>query len=514
MKKLFQSPIFLAILSGVLLSIAWPPMPFSGLIFISLIPLLHLATIFEKKLSKLFLFAFIAFLIRYIITLYWIAPISFVGFLLLIILLSSLFAFIVIGYGFLISKSRHRVFPLLFFVSAWVCLEWLCERVLDFPWANLGFCLSSKVSLIQWYEYSGIYGGTAWILGINVLIAESLRSFYQSTTRYRWLLSISCFVFAIVPAIYSSTKFDTYREINSASHFFVVQSNWNVHANFTDSSGTQLLAALIKLSKPAPKNTIYFIWPEGAIEPWHALNEDNLSENKSIIKIQDFLQSYPNGNLISGLITYRINLNQSHDTSWYNSAISIDNSERIQIYHKQKLIPGAETGLIPRFSGKPGYLYFFTNGQIRAFSRSTKSDIFYAESGLGLAPVICFESAFNSYVSNTLVLQGAQFIALMSNDGWLANTSGIWQHLEYARILAIENRRSLASASNEGISCMIDQKGQFIAEAEQNKWMILQGDLNAREDSSFYSSHGDIIVLISFSILLLSLLILIFKKAV
>ena len=66
--------------------------------------------------------------------------------------------------------------------------------------------------------------------------------------------------------------------------------------------------------------------------------------------------------------------------------------------------------------------------------------VFYSQSGIGADPVICYESIWGEYVAKS-VQKGAQFIAIITNDGWWENTSGKDQHLDYAKLRAIETRR-------------------------------------------------------------------------
>ena len=107
------------------------------------------------------------------------------------------------------------------------------------------------------------------------------------------------------------------------------------------------------------------------------------------------------------------------------------------------------------------------------------------------APVICYESIWGNYVSK-YVKKGAQFIAIITNDGWWGNTSGKDQHLQYAKLRAIENRRWVARSANTGISGFINQRGDIV---QQTKWWqpaALNQEINLNEEITFYTQAGDI----------------------
>jgi apolipoprotein N-acyltransferase len=104
--------------------------------------------------------------------------------------------------------------------------------------------------------------------------------------------------------------------------------------------------------------------------------------------------------------------------------------------------------------------------------------------------VICYESIWGGWIAES-VHQGAQFIAIITNDGWWENTSGKDQHLDYAKLRAIETRRWVARSANTGISAFINQRGDVV---QQSKWWVrtaLKQDINLNSDLTFYVQHGD-----------------------
>ncbi|MCY1378564.1 Apolipoprotein N-acyltransferase [compost metagenome] len=122
-------------------------------------------------------------------------------------------------------------------------------------------------------------------------------------------------------------------------------------------------------------------------------------------------------------------------------------------------------------------------------------------------PVICYESLWGDWIG-TSVKNGAQFIAIITNDGWWGNTSGKDQHLMYAKLRAIETRRWVVRSANTGISAFINQRGDIV---QQTKWWTrtaLKNDINLNEELTSYVNTGDIIAkLFTIFALLLALII-------
>ncbi len=100
-------------------------------------------------------------------------------------------------------------------------------------------------------------------------------------------------------------------------------------------------------------------------------------------------------------------------------------------------------------------------GATGSYAKQSKPGVLYSQSGIGAGPVICYESIWGEWVAQS-VRSGAQFIAIITNDGWWENTSGKDQHLDYAKLRAIETRRWVCRSANTGISAFINQRGDIV----------------------------------------------------
>jgi apolipoprotein N-acyltransferase len=270
-----------------------------------------------------------------------------------------------------------------------------------------------------------------------------------------------------------------------------------------DKGGTipasQQIDILTKLSDSIGQvNTEFFIWPETAIADY--MDEDHVRTSNYFMQAQSFLSKYKNGNLITGAETYKVYDSQKTKTATalpdgrfidnYSTALSIENSATVQFYHKSKLVPGAES--LPfkdaLFFLKPVFEHL--GGATGNYTGQDEPSNLYSASGIGAAPVICYESIWGEWVAKS-VRNGAQFIAIITNDGWWENTSGKDQHLDYAKLRAIETRRWVCRSANTGISAFINQRGDIVKHTEWWVKTAIKQDINLNSEITFYVEHGD-----------------------
>src|SRR3546814_14846 len=150
----------------------------------------------------------------------------------------------------------------------WISYEFLHQSWdLAFPWMTLGNGFASNHQLIQWYEYTGVYGGTLWILLSNILLFTIIRHAKDQTKKHLVLKPVFLWIaLIIIPITISLLQYYTYEEEVSPADVVVVQPNVDPYAKYGTESVESQLEHLIQLSDSAGKiNTEFFIWPETAI---------------------------------------------------------------------------------------------------------------------------------------------------------------------------------------------------------------------------------------------------------
>jgi apolipoprotein N-acyltransferase len=512
--------IWLALLSATLLWLAWPPFSFtSPILLISFLPLLIAIdeikkSELKKKGKKIFLLSGLTFLVWNTASIYWVFnSLNAV----MDTFTASLLSLIPFGLGALlmtlsfwlyqkIARKTKSYLADLSLISFWISYEYLHQWWdLKFPWMTLGNGFASTPQLIQWYEFTGVYGGSLWILVANLLLFRLYLEWKGGKLKVESLkFKVAALVaWIIIPITLSVFMYITYEEDINPSNVVVVQPNIDPYGkNFTVSANQQLEKLILLSKQQGQVNTEFFIWPETALI---GFTEEKDFRNTSNFKTTtQFLSSFRNATVITGAETYNIYQKQEtlsaryskENNIWwdsYNTAVAIEQSAKLQFYHKSKLVPGVEKMPFPELLSFLNPLFEKFGGTTGGYGSQAEASNLYSASGIGVVPAICYESIWGDWVAQS-VNQGAQFIAVITNDGWWGNTSGKDQHLDYARLRAIENRRWVARSANTGISAFINQRGDIVQKTEWWKEAVIKQDINLNSDLTFYTQHQDWIV--------------------
>ena len=522
-----------ALLSAFLMWLAWPPHTFAApLLLVGLVPLFialdNIILAKEVKTGKkVFLTAGLTFLVWNTACIYWVynaisaynsaivaLPISIIPFGLGALLMTFAF-WLYYRFRTIVGRKGLAYFALICF---WVGMEYLHQTWdLAFPWMTLGNGFAGMHQLAQWYESTGVYGGTVWIMLSNIMAFEAYKSFKSNTGYLRIRPALGWLLVVIIPIGISLIKYYGYEEKSMPVNVIVVQPNIDPYEKNGGITPAEQLRTLTHLSDSvAQVNTEYFIWPETAI-PSYA-DEDRIRSTGEYLFAQQFLSKYKNGTLITGIesvkfYTEKKTLSAKQDGNSgtfydnFNSAMQVENSANVQFYHKSKLVPGVEKMPFPKTLSFLAPVFAGLGGTVSGWGWQDKPGVFYSQSGVGVAPVICYESLWGSWIAES-VRDGAQFIAIITNDGWWGNTSGKDQHFMYAKLRAIETRRWVVRSANTGISGFINQRGDVI---KASKWWTrdaLKMDINLNDKLTLYAKSGDIIAqLLSLAGIVLALFI-------
>lgn len=517
----------LSTLSGILLSIGFPPIPLTTLMFVGFVPLLLAEQeIVNSGTSKsawsVFKYSYHTFVVWNILTTYWVANTAFFAGI-FAIWVNSLFMSIPILLFHLVKKRMPNL-AWISFVGFWLTFEYLhYHHELSWPWLTLGNSLSEFPAWVQFYEYSGVFGGTLWILIANVLFYKVVQNYYFNDIGITLKRLINPFAVLILPILVSLGIYFTYDEKGREIEIVVTQPNFEPHygKEYVDKSEQYKYHTILSQRAGSP-DTDYIIFPESS---FGSLDEKSLSEDQLISDLKNFLIPYKNGKLIMGVSSYRFfdkeeglpdaarphirNSSTQSDTLYYeayNAAFQISNeTEEVQIYHKSQLVPGAEffplRNVLPFM--KP--LVDKLGGSVYGLGKQKERAVFTSADGVNMAPIICYESVYGEYTTG-YIKKGANALVIMTNDGWWDHTAGHQQHLRFASLRAIETRRGIARAANTGISGFINQRGDILATTKYDEPVALEGTVRLNDKITFYVRYGDLIGRIS--IFLSALLIL------
>ena len=498
MKK--SHKILSALLSGLLLSAAWPTWGIAPIAFIGFVPLLLLEDRFAKgEKGKLFWLSFLTFLIWNVVTTWWIwnaTPAATAAWV-----LNSLFMAIVFNVFHLTKKKGcNNPWGNFFLIPYWMAFEQLTYLwAIKWPWLNLGNAFSSHIEWIQWYEYTGVAGGTLWVLAINILITNIILFFKSKETKKLFAcIGIEAFIL-LLPIIISTRMYNHYDEQGTDTEVIVVQQNcdpWN--EQFDSQFYDQVIQNNINLSLPliTPK-TKFVVSSESAIQEGIWLHE--IDNAKALHTLHDYVKRFPQMAFVIGGTTYefvprgmesdfpaRDIGDGEHFYYCHNSALLID-TINLQYRNKSQLTPGVEA--IPEWMG---FLknYSITMGIARGTLKTDPEArvLTFGDHKVGVP--ICYESAFGEYVSN-FCKKGADLLFVITNDGWWGDTPGYKQHFEFSKLRAIENRRCIARSANTGRSGFFNQRGDVLQQTQYWVPDAIRATLKANTKVTFYAQHGD-----------------------
>jgi apolipoprotein N-acyltransferase len=302
---------FLSIISGLLLILSFP---FTGglafLGFVAWVPLLLVEnSIRTGKLrsGKVFVHAYLSFLIYNLGTTFWIYFASPEGAYMAFILNSLLMSLAFYAYH-IARKQLSAKWGWVFLIVFWVGFEHAHYHwELSWPWLTLGNVFSLYPQVVQWYEITGVMGGSVWLLGVNYLIFSYLLNQFQlpkgeiQTNGKRLLIGI--FTALFLPSTFSLVRFFTYQEAINPVEVAVIQPNIDPYnEKFVRDPSEQINKMLGLASEISSDKTNFILFPETAISS--SVEEGYLRQSESASAFLTFAKDHPKVHLLTGASTY------------------------------------------------------------------------------------------------------------------------------------------------------------------------------------------------------------------
>ena len=508
--KFFTSQLALGAVSGLLLGLSFPPFHLEWLAFVGLIPFLF-AIEDAPNYKEVFKLTYFAFLVFNIITIYWVGgwstgadPFLLIGGAALVIGHPLFFTIPMLVYHF-VKKRLGKITGLFLFPFLYLSFEHLHSITeVAFPWLTLGYSQSYNLADIQFASYTGLFGVSLQILIVNVLFTYTLMLWLNNrehNLRRAGTAFALGLLLIIIPEIYGSVVLNNARDTTyrRTLRVAVIQPDINPYAKWEAAPDEILHTYETETKGILYKNPELVVWPETAI-PFYILLPPYSYDRQSL---QTFIDT-TGISLLSGvpLAHYFSDSTQAGPTSHYDefmneyydayngAALFMPHSDEYQTYRKIVLVPFGER--IPYADAVPFLIKPLKWGVgISNWSRGKDTTVFRLEDGLRFSTVICYESVFPGFVRE-FVRKGADFLVIITNDGWYGKSSGPYQHAAYAIFRAIENRRAVVRSANTGISEFINPYGQYIGKLTKlEERATLFANIPIDDQITFYSEHGN-----------------------
>ncbi len=506
-----------ALATGLLLVLAWPTTGFAPLLFIAFVPLL--LVIREKQVDQkksgwsVLGLSYLALFIFNIGTTYWLYYSTAFGMWFAVLVNSLLMALIFFSYYKILYKISFKQ-AALFIVLLWIGFEYLhLQWEFSWPWLNLGNAFSEYTSWIQWYEYTGTFGGTLWVWIGNFIVFKSILLFKKHKAQsilVRGAIKLS--VCIALPVIISVSIKMFYEPSKETLEVVILQPNIDPYSEKYTTTDAKVNTLLTRLAKEKLSDqTSLVLAPETVFANNTSITTFSTSEAKKFA--DGLIADYPNLSIVSGISMFdyfkdptqvKAQSNVYAQGGWYNdynSAFHIDSAGGDGFYHKSKLVVGVEN--FPYVSTlKPilGDVMIDLGGTVAMKTTQNNRDVFSIRDSITTAPIICYESVYGEFVTG-YVRNGANFLSIITNDAWWSNTQGHKQHFSYARLRAIETRRSVARSANTGISGFISETGEVLNTLGYDKQGSIKGEVTLNSKQTFYVRYGNYIARTSLFVL-------------
>lgn len=521
MKKMKRiNPYFASVLSGVLLTLSFPPLPFFLTAFIAFVPILLLFSADESK--RKYLYLYITFFIYHSGSNWWIGSWQadsdpyLTASSIVLAFVHPFFFMVPFGLFFIVKKRISTHAALWGFPVFWTLFEWahgLGE--LSYPWLTIGYTQIYNIYWIQFVDITGVWGASLLIALVNVIILKSILLFTKlngikefSQNQQGKVLLVSILLIFIIPIFYGLVRTSQF------NHSELISQNKNLSVGIIQPAinpwrkWEMSVDEMIKLQMDIADSLLtndnkpsLIIWNETAI-PRHV----NVSNKYTYFNLLSWADDR-GVSLFTGVaeVQYFNSKNKTltarRDSSQadlyfesFNSSILINPNQLgdAQSYQKMRLTPMAER--LPYAEQLMFMRSWFEWGVgISSWGIGKKQKNLNVEvnnSTASLGPVICIESIYPEFVSNT-VSNGAEFLVIITNDAWYDYTPGPEQHYVIAAMRAIENRRYIARCANTGVSGVLSPIGTSISRLPQYTKAGLTENIPLLKNLTLYAQFGD-----------------------
>lgn len=367
-------------------------------------------------------------------------------------------------------QASRQLSLILVYPALWVLLEWLRGWFLTgFPWLQVGY---SQIDS----PLAG-YGPLLGVLGISwmALVTVGLLLALANASRNR--IGYVSAVVLIWLAGWLGTMIDWSQPIGEPIRVALIQGNIPQAEKWLPE---QLLPSLVLYANKTKENfdRDLIVWPETAVSAFQfQVDEAFIQPLENTVKNQ-------HAHLVFGVVQ----MDQSRE-HYYNAMVALGNEQRDQ-YYKRHLVPFTE------YLPLKGILWplvdLFT---IPMSDFSTKQDarplMRVGDYLAGLS--ICYEDAFGAEMIEAL--PEAAFLINASNDAWFGRSLAPHQHLQIARMRALETGRYLLRSTNTGISAIIGPRGEILAASPLLELHVLKGEILPLEGETLYARFGNLTIL-------------------
>ncbi|HUO03900.1 MAG TPA: apolipoprotein N-acyltransferase [Candidatus Binataceae bacterium] len=504
----------LAIVSGAAMGLAFPKFDFGLIAWVAFVPLFY--AIDGESLKRVFGWAYLQGFASYMVSLYWI-PIPLHDFadvriefailpLMLLAAVLATYTAIAIWSGIFVAR-RARVPMVIAIPAAWVALEWVRTYFpIGFPWNLLGYTAYRNLELIQFAEFTGVYGISGLIVFFNAVAYAVI--FRRGSRRYQ-IASLS----ALTATMIAVAGFGMWRVADlqhvtedGSLKVAMVQGNIPQSLKWEEDFLPQSFKVYVDATAAAAKDGAdLVVWPEAAAAFLFQPDDNYPAQFAGYADYRRVLLEMAH-NLNTPILFGAPALSTTDpdaDYREYNRAYLVSGRGTVDAYYdKINLVPFGE--YVPARS----IFGLFVNRVVHGFGRmipGVEQKLFQVK-GAKLGVLICYESIFPDFTRRA-VKDGATVLMNITNDAWYGESSAPFQALAMAAMRSAETKIPMVRVANTGVSAIIEPTGEITARTPLFERDTEIENVQWRPMRTVYTIVGDLFAKICFAFILIGIII-------
>ena len=349
---------------------------------------------------------------------------------------------------------RLALFPVV-----WILGDWLRGWILTgFPWLFLG---TSQVDgpMAGWAPVLGVHGVTMLILVSTALVFAAIRSWLAQQPRLTALLAALALAPWLAGPALNTVQYTAVGE--EPITFAAIQGNIPQEVKWNPDALQRQINTYLNLSEPHWGKDV-ILWPETAVPTAHTHAAD-------VLDYLDERGLESDTTLLTGVPWFGRSDDQP-ERRFHNSLLAAGRDGGV--YHKQRLVPFGE--YVPLERWLRGTFDFF-DLPLSSFTPGPSQQPPMSVGGIPVHPFICYEIAYADFVARHA--NGTGYLVTVSNDAWFGRSFGPLQHLQIARMRALETQRYMLRGTNNGVTAVVDDRGRIQDQAPQFEQTTLTGEL-------------------------------------
>ena len=473
-----------AVLSGVLLTLSFPPFGHPSVAWVALVPLMVVLHGTRSR-ARAFGLALTAGVLHFGGTLPWLTDVMVeygglarpLGIVINGLLVAYLALFPAV-FGLILVAFRGILGSWMLLAAAPIWLSTELGRVWllgGFPWELLGYSQTAVLPVAQIASLFGVHGVTLLVVFINGVLAFAL---VQGGRRRTSVLTAGALVLAVVLG-FGGLRLSASRLVESGEPLRVglIQGNVAQEEKWDRGRRQAILSRYLELTRESASHGAKFVvWPESAT-PFAFEDHPDGALVRQVARETGIHLLFGSTRFHRGETPPRL----------YNAAYALGpQGDTVGVYHKMHLVPFGE--YVPLRS-----LLFFASPLVEAvthFSPGTEATPLAIGTHL-MSAAICYEIIYPA-LSRAFVRQGSELLTTITNDAWYGRSGAPHQHFQQARMRAIEQGRYLVRAANTGISGVVDPYGRVLARTALFEPAAVTMDVRLLTDLTWYARIGDL----------------------